>query len=170
MFTFVNFVGLATEITSNIVLTSNKSFGYIIHSKFFIDNFLECLEFRSSTPALTLLNLYLCFICHTSSLKCLHLQVLVKLIMGFHFSSLNCWRHFCQWLNLWKIISYLFSWSSYKINQIQDKIGVFVSVVSTKIPFKGTGKEYIGDDITEIASAVKVEIFWTRISVCNSDM
>ncbi|TQD77176.1 hypothetical protein C1H46_037281 [Malus baccata] len=47
------------------------------------------------------------------------------------------------------------NWSSYKINQTQDKIGVFVSIVSTKIPFKGTGKEYIGDDITEIASAVK---------------
>ncbi|GJM99710.1 hypothetical protein PR202_ga16837 [Eleusine coracana subsp. coracana] len=47
------------------------------------------------------------------------------------------------------------SWNSYKINQQQDKIGVFVSIVSTKIPFKGTGKEYIGDDITEIASAVK---------------
>ncbi|KAI4322060.1 hypothetical protein L6164_021783 [Bauhinia variegata] len=47
------------------------------------------------------------------------------------------------------------NWSSYKINQMQDKIGVFVSIVSTKIPFKGTGKEYIGDDITEIASAVK---------------
>ena len=26
----------------------------------------------------------------------------------------------------------------------QDKVGVFVSIVSTKIPFKGTGKEYIG--------------------------
>ena len=49
-----------------------------------------------------------------------------------------------------------FSWGSYKINQTQDRIGVFVSVVSTKIPFKGTGKEYIGDDITEIATAVKV--------------
>lgn len=31
-----------------------------------------------------------------------------------------------------------------------------MSIVSTKIPFKGTGKEYIGDDIKEIASAVKV--------------
>jgi len=58
--------------------------------------------------------------------------------------------------NLWNPIKYFFSWSSYKINQVQDKIGVFVSIVSTKIPFKGTGKEYIGDDITEIASAVKV--------------
>lgn len=48
------------------------------------------------------------------------------------------------------------SWSSYKINQVQDKIGVFVSIVSTKIPFKGTGKEYIGDDVTEMAAAVKV--------------
>lgn len=51
-----------------------------------------------------------------------------------------------------------FSWNSYKINQTQDKIGVFVSIVSTKIPFKGTGKEYIGDDISEIASAVKVRV------------
>lgn len=52
------------------------------------------------------------------------------------------------------------SWNSYKINQAQDKIGVFVSIVSTKIPFKGTGKEYIGDDISEIASAVKVFNFF----------
>ncbi|XP_038700235.1 DNA topoisomerase 6 subunit B-like isoform X2 [Tripterygium wilfordii] len=50
------------------------------------------------------------------------------------------------------------NWSSYKINPMQDKVGVFVSVVSTKIPFKGTGKEYIGDDISEIASAVKSAI------------
>ncbi|KAF3448921.1 hypothetical protein FNV43_RR09638 [Rhamnella rubrinervis] len=50
------------------------------------------------------------------------------------------------------------NWNSYKINQTQDKIGVFVSIVSTKIPFKGTGKEYIGDDISEIASAVKSAI------------
>nr|GMD20648.1 DNA topoisomerase 6 subunit B isoform X1 [Ipomoea batatas] len=47
---------------------------------------------------------------------------------------------------------------NYKINQAQDKIGIFVSIVSTKIPFKGTGKEYIGDDISEIASAVKTAI------------
>ncbi|XP_019164113.1 PREDICTED: DNA topoisomerase 6 subunit B isoform X1 [Ipomoea nil] len=50
------------------------------------------------------------------------------------------------------------NWNSYKINQAQDKIGIFVSIVSTKIPFKGTGKEYIGDDISEIASAVKTAI------------
>lgn len=50
------------------------------------------------------------------------------------------------------------NWSTYKINQTHDKIGVFVSIVSTKIPFKGTGKEYIGDDISEIASAVKTAI------------
>ncbi|XP_071913341.1 DNA topoisomerase 6 subunit B-like isoform X2 [Coffea arabica] len=52
----------------------------------------------------------------------------------------------------------LSNWNSYKINQVQDKIGVFVSIVSTKIPFKGTGKEYIGDDISEIAAAVKTSI------------
>lgn len=61
-----------------------------------------------------------------------------------------------------------FSWSSYKINQQQDKVGVFVSIVSTKIPFKGTGKEYIGDDITEISSAVKVHSNLTDCCVCEA--
>jgi DNA topoisomerase VI subunit B len=61
-----------------------------------------------------------------------------------------------------------FSWSSYKINQQQDKIGVFVSIVSTKIPFKGTGKEYIGDDITEISSAVKVHFNFPDCCVCEA--
>jgi DNA topoisomerase VI subunit B len=46
-------------------------------------------------------------------------------------------------------------WSSYKMDHKRDKIGVFVSIVSTKIPYKGTGKEYIGDDITEISISVK---------------
>ena len=30
-----------------------------------------------------------------------------------------------------------------------------MSLVSTKVPFKGTGKEYIGDDIPEVHAAVK---------------
>mmetsp|Transcript_5202 Transcript_5202/g.9424 ORF Transcript_5202/g.9424 Transcript_5202/m.9424 type:complete len:536 (-) Transcript_5202:311-1918(-) len=47
------------------------------------------------------------------------------------------------------------NWSAYKISSQNDKIGVFVSIVSTKIPFKGTGKEYIGDDATAIKKAVK---------------
>jgi DNA topoisomerase VI B subunit len=46
-------------------------------------------------------------------------------------------------------------WSIYKMDHKRDKIGVFVSIVSTKIPYKGTGKEYIGDDITEISASVK---------------
>ncbi len=46
-------------------------------------------------------------------------------------------------------------WATYKIDHKKDKIGVFVSIVSTKVPFKGTGKEYIGDDITEIQQSVK---------------
>mmetsp|Transcript_33786 Transcript_33786/g.66460 ORF Transcript_33786/g.66460 Transcript_33786/m.66460 type:complete len:695 (+) Transcript_33786:1-2085(+) len=45
-------------------------------------------------------------------------------------------------------------WSSYKIKNT-DKIGVFVSLVSTKIPFKGTSKEYIGDDNGVLHNAVK---------------
>jgi len=32
-------------------------------------------------------------------------------------------------------------WSSYKIDHKREKITVFVSIVSTKVPFKGTGKE-----------------------------
>jgi Topoisomerase VI B subunit, transducer len=37
------------------------------------------------------------------------------------------------------------NWNLYKINQTTDKVGVFVSIVSTKIPYKGAGKEYIGE-------------------------
>ena len=46
-------------------------------------------------------------------------------------------------------------WSQYKMDPKRDKIGVFVSIVSTKIPFKGTSKEYIGDDATAISLSVK---------------
>lgn len=47
------------------------------------------------------------------------------------------------------------NWSSYHINKDSDHIGVYVSIVSTRIPFKGTSKEYIGDDVTEMHNAVK---------------
>lgn len=50
------------------------------------------------------------------------------------------------------------NWSSYKISQGTDKVGVFVSIVSTKIPFKGAGKEYMADDVEEIQLAVKAAI------------
>ncbi|KNC81721.1 hypothetical protein SARC_05962 [Sphaeroforma arctica JP610] len=50
------------------------------------------------------------------------------------------------------------NWKSYKMNPTTDKIGVFVSIVSTKIPFKGTGKEYIGDDAEALAISVKKAI------------
>lgn len=35
---------------------------------------------------------------------------------------------------------------------------MFVSIISTKIPFKGAGKEYIGDDVEEMVAAVKQAI------------
>lgn len=38
------------------------------------------------------------------------------------------------------------------------QVGVFVSIISTKIPFKGAGKEYIGDDVEEMVAAVKQAI------------
>lgn len=50
------------------------------------------------------------------------------------------------------------NWNLYGINQSQDKVGVFVSLVSTKIPFKGAGKEYIADDVQEIQDAIKVAL------------
>ena len=46
-------------------------------------------------------------------------------------------------------------WSSYLIDPKKDAIGVYVSIVSTRIPFKGTSKEYIGDDVLEIQHSVK---------------
>lgn len=46
-------------------------------------------------------------------------------------------------------------WTAYKINPTTDKVGVFVSIVSTKIPFKGAGKEYVADDVPELAAAVR---------------
>jgi DNA topoisomerase VI B subunit len=50
------------------------------------------------------------------------------------------------------------NWNSYNINQANDKVGVFVSLVSTKIPFKGAGKEYIADDVKCIQDAVRSAI------------
>lgn len=54
-----------------------------------------------------------------------------------------------------KTATKLIPWTKYKIDPVRDKVGVFVSLVSTKVPFKGTGKEYIGEDITEIRDAVR---------------
>jgi DNA topoisomerase VI subunit B len=50
------------------------------------------------------------------------------------------------------------AWNTYKIDPVKDKVAVFVSLVSTKVPFKGTGKEYIGDDAEEIRQSVKIAI------------
>ncbi|GFH15783.1 dihydrolipoamide dehydrogenase plastid [Haematococcus lacustris] len=49
------------------------------------------------------------------------------------------------------------NWAAYKINQASDKVGVFCSLVSTKIPFKGAGKEYMGDDVEEMALEYQVQ-------------
>ena len=44
------------------------------------------------------------------------------------------------------VIANTIKWNLYHIDRDRERIGVFVSIVSTKIPFKGTSKEYIGDD------------------------
>mmetsp|Transcript_21443 Transcript_21443/g.47025 ORF Transcript_21443/g.47025 Transcript_21443/m.47025 type:complete len:686 (-) Transcript_21443:69-2126(-) len=46
-------------------------------------------------------------------------------------------------------------WDAYKIDPNRDRVGIFVSIVSTKIPFKGTSKEYIGEDATTMAESVQ---------------
>jgi len=53
-----------------------------------------------------------------------------------------------------KICDKLINWKSYHMDPIANKIEVFVSIVSTKIPFKGTGKEYIGDNISTIKQRI----------------
>ena len=50
------------------------------------------------------------------------------------------------------------NWGAYKLRQTVDRIGVFLSIVSTKIPFKGTGKECIGNDVLPIREAVRSAI------------
>jgi DNA topoisomerase-6 subunit B len=49
----------------------------------------------------------------------------------------------------------LIPWTNYKINPITDRVGVFCSIVSTRCPFKGTGKEYIGADAEPIQKSVR---------------
>lgn len=40
-------------------------------------------------------------------------------------------------------------------------------VVSTKIPFKGTSKEYVGEDVTEIFQSVKRALQGNVYMVCG---
>jgi len=54
-------------------------------------------------------------------------------------ASVSPARH-CPTLTFWRVF---------------PQVGIFVSVVSTKIPFKGTSKEYIGEDVEPIAEAVR---------------
>lgn len=49
------------------------------------------------------------------------------------------------------------NWASYKINQSTDKVGVFVSICSTRIPYKGAGKEYIGEGLLSTSGLLLVE-------------
>ncbi|GMI11257.1 hypothetical protein TrVE_jg2972 [Triparma verrucosa] len=45
-------------------------------------------------------------------------------------------------------------WKAYYIDPVGSRVEVFVSIVSTKVPFKGTGKEYIADNVREIKDKV----------------
>jgi DNA topoisomerase VI subunit B len=46
-------------------------------------------------------------------------------------------------------------WGRYKIDKSTNKLGIFVSVVSTRIPFRGTGKEHIAEDVKELAEEAR---------------
>ena len=50
-------------------------------------------------------------------------------------------------------------WNNYKLKSKADKIGVYVSICSTKIPFKGTGKEFISAQNSIYRKAIKSCIF-----------
>ncbi|PWA94799.1 hypothetical protein CTI12_AA056680 [Artemisia annua] len=50
-----------------------------------------------------------------------------------------------------------FNWNRYKINPAKHIIGVFPSIVGTKIPFNWMGKEYI-EEVDEIKFAVKATL------------
>ena len=50
------------------------------------------------------------------------------------------------------------NWASYKINQSTDKVGVFVSICSTRIPYKGAGKEYIGEGLPSTSRIICLNI------------
>ena len=46
-------------------------------------------------------------------------------------------------------------WGRYKIDKSSARIGVFVSVVSTRVPFRGTGKEHIAEEVKELAEEAR---------------
>jgi DNA topoisomerase VI B subunit len=55
-------------------------------------------------------------------------------------------------------VKHRINWNSYKINPSSHKIGIFVSIVSTKVPFGGVNKEYITDDIPSLQESVRNSI------------
>ena len=46
-------------------------------------------------------------------------------------------------------------WGRYKIEKATARLGIFVSVVSTRVPFRGTGKEHIAEDVKELADEAR---------------
>lgn len=54
----------------------------------------------------------------------------------------------------WKVIESI-DWSRYKIKKDEDPIGIFVSVVSTKVPFSETSKDFM-DDVDVLRKNIKL--------------
>jgi len=55
-------------------------------------------------------------------------------------------------------------WGRYKIEKGTARVGVFVSVVSTRVPFRGTGKEHIAEDVKELAEEARPS--WPCFCAC----
>jgi DNA topoisomerase VI subunit B len=47
------------------------------------------------------------------------------------------------------------NWKSYRIDKNTQKIGVYISICSTKIPYGGPNKEYIGDENEDLQKVVR---------------
>jgi DNA topoisomerase VI subunit B len=53
--------------------------------------------------------------------------------------------------------------------QKTDNFGVITSIVSTKIPFEGSSKEYIGEDAKEIHDVIKRGIQFCAVALSKSN-
>ena len=54
----------------------------------------------------------------------------------------------------WKVIEKI-NWNKYKINKDEDSLAIFISVVSTKIPFSETSKDYM-DDVDVLRNEIRL--------------
>ena len=59
-------------------------------------------------------------------------------------------------------------WGRYKIEKATARLGIFVSVVSTRVPFRGTGKEHIAEDVKELADEASLLMREAGCAACST--